>query len=244
MRVAVIDSGWSHDDPSERRVLAGVSFEHREVDGSIEIGTDAMDQNGHGTRVTRILLTLDPQVEVTPVRIFGRSLETSPLALVAALAWAAERRFDVVNLSVASTRLDARSAIYSVCSRLRDSGAVLVCATRNGFGDGLPAQFDNVIGVALRDGWLPCGDGAHLSPIQHRLFLPRGWAPRGSDGSMLEPLTSTSAATAVAAGFVSHALRDDPSASLEYLIQSTARRIELAIHERGPRVGSREIPGP
>ena len=147
IRIGVVDSGWTRGSQDER-VHRGIGFASRTKRYDIAVDSDDDDLVGHGTICTRVILALAPNVQVIPLRVFDRSLETSTRILCAALEWAVSARFDLLNLSLSTTTDGARDPLYRLCERLDQQGTIIVAAARNKYHDGYPATFDNVLGVS------------------------------------------------------------------------------------------------
>lgn len=147
IRVAVIDSGWDRgiEDP---RVLPGVSFVDPDDDLALGFTEDDHDRVGHGTACADLVLRIAPDARVVPVRVFGGTLETSPGTLTAAMKWALEQDFQVINVSLGTVLEEALKPLYVLCERARRAGTVVVAAGHNVRGWSYPAVFANVIGVA------------------------------------------------------------------------------------------------
>lgn len=147
VRVAVIDSGWDRGI-ADARVLPGVSFVDPDDDLAQGFTADDHDRVGHGTACADLVLRIAPGARVVPVRVFGASLETSPGTLTAAMKWALEQNFHVINVSLGTVLDEALKPLYVLCERARRAGVVVVAAGHNARGWSYPAVFANVIGVA------------------------------------------------------------------------------------------------
>lgn len=145
--VAVIDSGWDRSCPDER-ISTGTAFLDASDQTACEQNDDDNDRLGHGTVCTRLILDVAPQASIIPVRVFGRSLETSPRTIEAAIQWCVARKVDVINLSLATERDDARDSLYLTCARAIDAGTIIVAAASIG-SISYPSAFDNVLGVGM-----------------------------------------------------------------------------------------------
>lgn len=148
IRVGVVDSGWD-DRVADGRVSSGCAFVDDDGLCLDRPSIDHRDRFGHGTRCTRLILDTAQDIQIVPMRIFNRALETSAEVLYAALEWAERQRFDVLNLSLATSASDTRDRLYWLINRLRDRGTLVVAAACNETGAGYPAIFDTVIGVGL-----------------------------------------------------------------------------------------------
>lgn len=146
VRVAVIDSGWDRKT-RHPQIRPGVCFVDSANDYALSFSSDDHDRNGHGTACADLILRVAPRAEVTPVRIFGRELDTTPAILEAALLWAAAGGFDLVNVSAGTRRNDAVDRLAHACMRLGESATVVIASGANSGGLVFPACFHHVIGV-------------------------------------------------------------------------------------------------
>ena len=146
VRVGVIDSGWDHALAAPQ-LRPGIGLVDPDDELALGRSADTQDRHGHGTACTDLLLQRAPGIEVYPIRVFGRRLETSVPTLQAALLWAAEARLDLVNVSLGTHRPDARERLYAACEVARRAGVVVVAAVHNTEGWSYPAAFANVLSV-------------------------------------------------------------------------------------------------
>jgi subtilisin family serine protease len=213
VRVGVIDSGWDHTLP-DRRVLAGIGL----VDPNDELALlrtpDDQDRYGHGTMCSDLILQSAPGVEILPIRVFGRRLETSPDILCAALDAAVEHHARVVNMSLGTQRMDAVAPLYHACERAMRAGVIVVAAADNQGGWNYPAVFENVIGVDAAD--LPSAYDYYFRPGDALECVAKGVRQRGRTlGGLLDVVSGTSVAAPMISGVVCRFLEREPDASLE-----------------------------
>lgn len=146
VRVAVIDSGrdpaWGHPGilPGIGLVAPGETIEHC-------VSEDDRDRLGHGTACCDILLSVAPEVEILPLRVFGSAFETSPESLGVAIQLAAEHGCNLINLSLGTLREDVAMPLYAICEDAREQGILVIAAVQFGRGTSFPAAFENVLGV-------------------------------------------------------------------------------------------------
>lgn len=151
VRVAVIDSGIEHDHPA----LGGCV----EVDDGVMVVLDEEDQPqvlpgahgdafGHGTACAGIIHGLAPAARITSVRVLGEGLSGKATAFLTGLSWAVEQGFDVVNLSLGTTRKDWALAFYELCDRAYFNNTVLVTAANNMTRPSFPSLYASVVSVA------------------------------------------------------------------------------------------------
>jgi len=125
--VAVIDSGVNPEHPHVSGVAGGVR-----IDLSGGVAEDWVDRLGHGTAVFAAIQEKAPEAEIYAVRVFDDRLKTSVRALVAAIDWAAERRVQVVNLSLGTVREDHAEVLEGAVGRLAEVGGVVVAGSLKG----------------------------------------------------------------------------------------------------------------
>jgi len=175
VRVAIIDSGIDAAHPA----LEGCV----DVEGSIDvsIGDDGTvvtrrgphgDVFGHGTACAGIIHTLAPQATITSVRVLGPSLTGTAAAFHAGLAWAVEEGFDIINLSLGTSKKDWALAFHEVCDRAYFGGSFVVTAANNVARVSYPSLFASVASVACNTS----GDALrfHANPQPPTEFLARG----------------------------------------------------------------------
>src|SRR3954447_19083554 len=103
VRVCVLDSGIELDHPLVGPVQRSVAVT-REGDG-IRIEDDtAGDLCGHGTACAGIIRSFAPDCELTSVRVLGAGYTGSAKVMLAGLEWAIAQGFDIVNMSLSTTK--------------------------------------------------------------------------------------------------------------------------------------------
>jgi subtilisin family serine protease len=88
------------------------------------------------------------------------------------LAWAVDRGFDVINLSLGTTRQEWALPFYELCDRAYFANSVVVTAANNTAKPSFPSLFASVMSVACNlatDPWR-----YHVSPDPPTEFLARG----------------------------------------------------------------------
>jgi subtilisin len=164
--VAVLDSGIdaTHKD-LEGRVAAAFRVE-RGKSGlkwhKVPQGTNN-DVFGHGTAVGSIIAKLAPNARLIDVRVLGTDNSATAACFIHALKEAVQRRWPVLNLSLALSAKFAAEA-RPICETAWHQGQVIVSAKRNMpvVDLGLPAEFGTSISV----------DTDELSDARHIRFLP------------------------------------------------------------------------
>ncbi len=149
--VAVLDSGV---DATHERLVGRVAASYESVmeDGravwrDIE-GPVNNDVFGHGTAVAGIIAGIAPNARIVDVRVLGRDNQGKGDCTILALEQAVQRRWGVLNMSLAMLRRYSTQA-RPLCETAWRQGQVVVSAKRNFVTDdmGLPAEFTSSISV-------------------------------------------------------------------------------------------------
>ncbi|MGH3828484.1 MAG: S8 family serine peptidase, partial [Pseudonocardiaceae bacterium] len=148
VRVCVIDSGV---DLGVARLPANTTAFAVATSDDVELAVvpdDGGDTVGHGTACASIVADMAPGIELTSVRILGAGLRGQGTALIAALEWAIDNHFHLVNLSLSTRQPDYREAIRDLVDRAYFNGVAIVAAANNRPVSSFPWQFPAVISVA------------------------------------------------------------------------------------------------
>jgi subtilisin family serine protease len=151
VRVCILDSGVDQEHP----LVGGV---HRAVAVSVtpEGETLVEDDNegdlcGHGTACAGIVRSLAPDVELTSVRVLGAGFTGSGDILLAGLRWAVEQGFDVVNMSLSTTKRQFAGILHELTDRAYFRRTVLVASAHNMPVESYPWRFSSVISVGSHE---------------------------------------------------------------------------------------------
>lgn len=154
VKVAIIDSGVDASHPALRGKVKRACVVH-DHNGKIRCqgipGKKSSDSFGHGSGVAGIILDLAPDVEITSVKVLGENNTGSGEALIAGLRWALDKKFKLINMSLATINEKFVPALFDLCEQAYVQDTILVVSKRN-FGPlGYPAMFSSVISVDCED---------------------------------------------------------------------------------------------
>ncbi len=150
-RVAVIDSG--------------IEAEHPDLEGCVEAEDGVVvvlddqgdpvirrgphpDSFGHGTAIAGIIHSIAPGARITSVKVLGAGLGGKAANFLRALGWVVEQRFDVVNLSLGTTKRDWALPFYELCDQAYFGNCFLVTAANNVARPSFPSLYASVASVA------------------------------------------------------------------------------------------------
>ena len=132
VRVCILDSGIELDHP-----LVGASTTRSrsirdDEDGELQIvEDDAGDLCGHGTACAGVVRSLAPDVELTSVRVLGAGYTGGGEILLRGLAWAIEQGFQIVNMSLSTTRTKYVERLHELADRAYFKRVLLVASAHN-----------------------------------------------------------------------------------------------------------------
>jgi len=147
----VLDSGIDAAHPALEGCVdvdGGVALELNGDKGVVERPGPHGDAFGHGTACASIIHRVAPEARITSVRVLGAGLGGRAAVFLHGLAWAIERRFDVINLSLGTGKRDWALPFHELCDRAYFQGCFVVTAANNAAGASFPSLYAAVTSVA------------------------------------------------------------------------------------------------
>ena len=151
IRVCILDSGIEVGHPlvGEVQGLYAISLDE---EGETIVSEDEQgDTCGHGTACAGIVRSLAPECELHSVRVLGGGYTGSGKVLVAGLRWAIEQGFDVVNMSLSTTKRDLAGTLRELADNAYFQRTVLVASAHNMPVESFPWRFSSVISVGSHE---------------------------------------------------------------------------------------------
>jgi subtilisin family serine protease len=160
VRVAVVDSG--------------IDTEHPDLQGKVRESVEAVseggkilfqpstsgDQAGHGTACAGIITSVAPDVELYSVKVLGPNASGSGDMFLVGLDYAIKQKFQVINLSLGTTKRDYFAPIHDLLDRAYHAGCIIVAAANNLPYPSYPSIFSSsVVSVIKRTGGDPFNFG-------------------------------------------------------------------------------------
>ena len=148
--VCVVDSGV---DPGHR-LVGGVSsaVAVRMEDGEVHMEDDQIgDVCGHGTACAGIIRSIAPDCELVSVRVLGEGFVGSGPALIEGLRWAVEQGFDVINMSLSTTKERFVADLHALTDAAYFRRSLIVASAHNMPVRSYPWRFASVVSVASHD---------------------------------------------------------------------------------------------
>jgi subtilisin len=150
VRVCVLDSGVEVDHPLVGTVQRSVAV-HRQGD-EIAVEEDSEgDLCGHGTACAGIIRSLAPDVELVSVRVLGAGYTGSAPVLLAGLEWAIEQGYEIVNMSLSTTKKQYVDQLHELADVAYFKRVILVASAHNMPVESFPWRFASVISVGSHE---------------------------------------------------------------------------------------------
>jgi subtilisin family serine protease len=148
--VCVVDSGVDAGHPLVGAVTASVAI--RIEDGETQVDTDDVgDVCGHGTACAGIIRSLAPDCELVSVRVLGEGFVGSGPALIEGLRWAVDQGFDVINMSLSTTKERFVADLHALTDTAYFRRSLIVASAHNMPVRSYPWRFASVVSVASHD---------------------------------------------------------------------------------------------
>ncbi|MDQ2873515.1 MAG: S8 family serine peptidase [Actinomycetota bacterium] len=151
VRVCILDSGVEGDHPMVGEVQSSHAVQDQPAGGWAVIAGKAEDLSGHGTACASVVRSLAPDCEIHSVRVLSNGMSGSADALLAGLRWVIAQRFDIVNLSLSTTRHKFADALRTLADEAYFRKTVLVASAHNLPVESYPWRFSSVISVGSHD---------------------------------------------------------------------------------------------
>ncbi|PLW74181.1 S8 family serine peptidase [Streptomyces sp. SCUT-3] len=150
VRVCVVDTGVERDHPAIGTV-DGSYVAVKDGDGVRIEETDTGDTCGHGTACAGIIRRAAPDCELYSVRVLGERFSGTGDVLLAGLRWAVEQRFDVINLSLSTTRSRFVDELRVLADEAYFGRTVVVASAHNTPVESFPWRFSSVVSVGSHE---------------------------------------------------------------------------------------------
>jgi subtilisin family serine protease len=149
--VCILDSGVEAGHPLVGGVDRAVAFTRGEGE-EIEIEEDTEgDLCGHGTACAGIVRSLAPECTLVSARVLGAGFKGSGPILLGGLRWAVEQGFDVVNMSLSTTKRQFAGLLHELADTAYFRRTVLVASAHNMPVESYPWRFSSVISVGSHE---------------------------------------------------------------------------------------------
>jgi subtilisin len=150
VRVCVLDSGIELGHPLVGAVERSVAVV-KDGDEIVVRDDDEGDLCGHGTACAGIIRSIAPECELHSVRVLGAGFTGSGRILLAGLEWAIEQGFDVVNMSLSTTKRESADRLRELADTAYFRRTMLIASAHNMPVESFPWRFASVISVGSHE---------------------------------------------------------------------------------------------
>ena len=151
IRVCIVDSGVEDGHPRVGPVQSSSTIRPLPGGGCEVVPGEPGDLSGHGTACASVVRSVAPDCEIHSVQVLGHGLAGSGEALLAGLRWAIATRFEVISVSVSTTRSKFAEALRVLADEAFFHKSVLVASAHNLPVESYPWRFSSVISVGSHD---------------------------------------------------------------------------------------------
>jgi subtilisin family serine protease len=151
VRVCILDSGVDAAHPLVGELESAVVISIGEGDEVVAEDDDEGDVSGHGTACAGIVRRLAPECSISSVRVLGSTFTGSGAVLLGGLRYAIEQGFDVINMSLSTTKKPFATVLHELADTAYFKRTVLVASAHNMPVESYPWRFSSVISVGSHE---------------------------------------------------------------------------------------------
>jgi subtilisin family serine protease len=151
VRVCILDSGVEAAHPLVGGLESAVAISLGADDEVIVTEDEEGDVSGHGTACAGVVRSLAPNCGLSSVRVLGPGFTGSGGVLLAGLRYAVEQGFDIVNMSLSTTKKPFAGVLHELADSAYFRRTVLVASAHNMPVESYPWRFSSVISVGSHE---------------------------------------------------------------------------------------------
>jgi subtilisin len=149
--VCILDSGVDATHPLVGRLDGAVAVSRGEDDDVVVDEDNEGDLCGHGTACAGIVRSIAPECSLHSVRVLGAGYTGSGPVLLGGLRWAIEQGFDVINMSLSTTKRQFSGLLHELADSAYFKRTLLVASAHNLPVESYPWRFSSVISVGSHE---------------------------------------------------------------------------------------------
>ena len=151
VKVCILDSGIEEGHPMVGGVDGAVAVEVGEDEEITVVDDVEGDLCGHGTACAGIVRSLAPDASIFSVRVLGAGFTGSGTALLGGLRWAVDHGFDVINMSLSTTKSRFAGLLHEVADAAYFRRTLLIASAHNMPVESYPWRFSSVVSVGSHE---------------------------------------------------------------------------------------------
>jgi len=146
VRVCVLDSGVDPEHPLTGPLQGSYAVVKNDAGQPEVVETDPGDSCGHGTACVSIIRSIAPECEIYSLQVLQRFTGSGD-SFVTGLRWAIDQGFDVMNLSLSTSRRQFAQALHDLADDAYFQRSLLVASAHNMPLESFPWRFASVVSV-------------------------------------------------------------------------------------------------
>jgi subtilisin len=151
VRVCILDSGVERGHPLVGELAGAVSISIDEHGDPVAADDLEGDLCGHGTACAGVVRAIAPDAELYSIRVLGAGFKGSGKTLLAGLRWAVGQGFDIVNMSLSTTKRELGETLHELADSAYFKRTLLVAAAHNMPVESYPWRFSSVVSVGSHE---------------------------------------------------------------------------------------------
>jgi subtilisin family serine protease len=151
VKVCILDSGVEADHPLVGKLASAVVITVDENDEPHAEEDLEGDLCGHGTACAGVVRSIAPDAELHSVRVLGAGFTGSGRVLLAGLRWAVDQDFDVINMSLSTTKRQFGEVLHEIADSAYFKRTMLVASAHNMPVESYPWRFSSVVSVGSHE---------------------------------------------------------------------------------------------
>jgi subtilisin family serine protease len=151
VRVCILDSGVERGHPLVGPVDSAVAISLGPDGETIAAEDTEGDLCGHGTACAGVVRALAPDAEIHSVRVLGAGFKGSGKTLVAGLRWALDQGYEVVNMSLSTTKRELGDTLHELADSAYFQRTMLIASAHNMPVESYPWRFSSVVSVGSHE---------------------------------------------------------------------------------------------
>jgi subtilisin family serine protease len=151
VRVCILDSGVDPGHPLVGELESAVVISMGEDEEVLAEEDTEGDVSGHGTACAGIVRSVAPDAAISSVRVLGPNSRGSGAVLLAGLRYAVEQGFDVINMSLSTTKKPFATTLHELADSAYFRRTVVVASAHNMPVESYPWRFSSVISVGSHE---------------------------------------------------------------------------------------------
>ena len=149
--VCILDSGVDADHPQVGGIDGAVAVSVGENEETIVEEDAEGDLCGHGTACAGVVRSFAPECSLYSVRVLGAGFTGSGPVLLAGLRYAIEQGFDLINMSLSTTKKQFAAVLHDLADAAYFKRTLVVASAHNMPVESYPWRFSSVISVGSHE---------------------------------------------------------------------------------------------